>query len=230
MSESEPKFVERVLTADSSRFKSAPEREEKLTAYQKKVRKDQEKKQQEKESSRKQSRKDRLAQSAPYPTNLSSESQPKKLSNDQILALETKSQPKPLSYDQILALETKSQPKPLSTDQKLPLNELEDIYDEREISDVKRVLDVTPSKPVPDGINPFTPTELERSERREEVTYQPSELNFNDEYDGMGFDLNEQLPEEKGGRKRKSRKLRKSKKSRKSKRKTTRKVRRHRRR
>ena len=196
---SDPKFVERVLTADSSRFKSAPEREEKLTAYQKKVRKDQEKKQQEKESSRKQSRKDRLAQSAPYPTNLSSESQPKKLSNDQIVAL----------------------------------NELEDKYDEREISDVKRVLDVTPSKPVPDGINPFTPTELERSERREEVTYQPSELNFNDEYDGMGFDLNEQLPEEKGGRKRKlkSRKLRKSpKKSRKSKRKTTRKVRRHRRR
>ena len=199
MNESEPKFVERVLTADSSRFKPAPEPEEKLTAYQKKVRKDQEKKQQEKESSRKQSRKDRLAQSAPYPTNLSSESQPKKLSNDQIVAL----------------------------------NELEDKYDEREISDVKRVLDVTPSKPVPDGINPFTPTELERSERREEVTYQPSELKFNDEYDGMGFDLNEQLPEEKGGRKRKlkSRKLRKSpKKSRKSKRKTTRKVRRHRRR
>ena len=199
MNESEPKFVERVLTADSSRFKPAPEPEEKLTAYQKKVRKDQEKKQQEKESSRKQSRKDRLAQSAPYPTNLSSESQPKKLSNDQIVAL----------------------------------NELEDKYDEREISDVKRVLDVTPSKPVPDGINPFTPTELERSERREEVTYQPSELKFNDEYDGMGFDLNEQLPEEKGGRKRKlkSRKLRKSpKKSRKSKRKTTRTVRRHRRR
>ena len=196
---SDPKFVERVLTADSSRFKSAPEREEKLTAYQKKVRKDQEKKQQEKESSRKQSRNARLAQSAPYPTNLSSE----------------------------------SQPKPLSTDQKLPLDELEGLYDEIEISDVKRVLDVTPSKPVPDGINPFTPTELERSERREEVTYQPSELNFNDEYDGMGFDLNEQLPEEKGGRKRKlkSRKLRKSpKKLRKSKRKTTRRVRRHRRR
>ena len=198
MSESEPKFVERVLTADSSRFKSAPEPQEKLTAYQKKVRKDQEKKQQEKESSRKQSRKDRLAVSAPYPTNLS----------------------------------FNPQPKPLSTDQKLPLHELEDLYDEREISDVKRVLDVTPSKPVPDGINPFTPTELERSEMREEVTYQPSELNFNDEYDGMGFDLNEQLPEEKGGRKRrKSRKLGKSpKKSRKSKRKTTRKVRRHRRR
>ena len=196
MNESEPKFVERVLTADSSRFKSAPEPEEKLTAYQKKVRKDQEKKQQEKESSRKQSRKDRLAQSAPYPTNLSSNPQPKKL----------------------------------STDQKLPLDELEGLYDEIEISDVKRVLDVTPSKPVPDGINPFTPTELERSERREEVTYQPSELNFNDEYDGMGFDLNEQLPEEKGGRKRKSRKLRKSKKSRKSRRKTRRKVRRHRRR
>ena len=105
MSESEPKFVERVLTADSIRFKSAPEPEEKLTAYQKKVRKDQEKKQQEKESSRKQSRKDRLAVSAPYPTNLSFNPQPKKLSNDQILALETKSQPKPLSNDQILALE-----------------------------------------------------------------------------------------------------------------------------
>ena len=212
MNESEPKFVERVLTADSSRFKSAPEPQEKLTAYQKKVRKDQEKKQQEKESSRKQSRKDRLAQSAPYPTNLSSNPQPKKLSNDQILALETK-----------------SQPKPLSTDQKLPLDELEDLYDEREISDVKRVLDVTPSKPVPDGINPFTPMELERSERREEVTYQPNELKF-DEID-MGFDLNEEI-EERGGRKRrKSRKLGKSpKKSRKSKRKTTRRVRRHRRR
>lgn len=219
MNESEPKFVERVLTADSSRFKSAPEPEEKLTAYQKKVRKDQEKKQQEKESSRKQSRKDRLAQSAPYPTNLSSNPQPKKLSNDQILALETK-----------------SQPKPLSTDQKLPLDELEDLYDEREISDVKRVLDVTPSKPVPEGseIIPYafqdTPMELERSERREEFKRsQPNELKF-DEID-MGFDLNEEI-EERGGRKRrKSRKLRKSsKKSRKSKRKTTRKVRRHRRR
>ena len=161
----------------------------------------------------------RLAQSAPYPTNLSSNPQPKKLSNDQILALETKSQPNPLSNDQILALKT-----------------LEDLDNKIEISDVKRLLDVTPSKPVPDGseiisnVFQYTPMELERSERREEFKRsQPNELKF-DEID-MGFDLNEEI-EERGGRKRrKSRKLRKSpKKSRKSKRKTTRKVRRHRRR
>ena len=219
MSESEPKFVERVLTADSSRFKSAPEPEEKLTAYQKKVRKDQEKKQQEKESSRKQSRKDRLAQSAPYPTNLSSNPQPKKLSNDQILALETKSQPKPLSNDQILALE-----------------KLADLDNKIEISNFKKTLNITPSKPVPDGseiisnVFQYTPMELDRSIMREEFKRsQPNELKF-DEID-MGFDLNEEI-EERGGRKRrKSRKLGKSpKKSRKSKRKTTRKVRRHRRR
>ena len=202
MSESEPKFVERVLTADSSRFKSAPEREEKLTAYQKKVRKDQEKKQQEKESSRKQSRKDRLAVSAPYPTNPPSKSQLELLSNDQILALE----------------------------------KLADLDNKREISNFKEILNITPRNPVPEGseIIPYafedTPMELERSERREEFKRsQPNELKF-DEID-MGFDLNEEI-EERGGRKRrKSRKLGKSpKKLRKSRRKTTRKVRRHRRR
>lgn len=219
MSESEPKFVERVLTADSKRFIPAPEPEEKLTAYQKKVRKDQEKKQQEKESSRKQSRKDRLAVSAPYPTNPPSKSQLKPLSTDQILALETKSQPKPLSNDQILALE-----------------KLADLDNKIEISNFKKILNITPSKVVPEGseIIPYafedTPMELERSERREEFKRsQPNELKF-DEID-MGFDLNEEI-EERGGRKRrKSRKLGKSpKKLRKSRRKTTRKVRRHRRR
>jgi hypothetical protein len=121
----------------------------------------------------------------------------------------------------------------LSNDEKLALAGLTDLDNKREISDVKSILDITPSKSVPIGLNPFidTPSELRRSEMREEfITSQPSALNFNDE-DDMGFDLNEQLPsEEKGGRKRrkKSKKLRKSsKKSRKSKRKTTRKVRRH---
>lgn len=129
---------------------------------------------------------------------------------------------------------SKSQPKSLSTDQERALKKLAHLDNEREISDVKRVLDVTPSKPVPDGINPFTPTELKISERREEEVYQPSALNLNEHFETDLFEIdpNDKIfkSEEKGGRKRKSRKLRKSKKSRKSKRKTTRKNRRHRRR
>ena len=202
MSESEPKFVERVLTVDSSRFKSAPEPEEKLTAYQKKVRKDQEKKQQEKESSRKQSRKDRLAQSAPYPTNPPSKSQLELLSNDQKLELE----------------------KLADLDNKKEISNFKEI-----LNITPRKLVPEGSEIIPYAFQD-TPMELERSERREEFKRsQPNELKF-DEID-MGFALNEEI-EERGGRKRKlkSRKLRKSpKKSRKSRRKTTRKQRRHRR-
>jgi hypothetical protein len=38
------KFVERKITADPNRFKSAPEPQEKLSDYQKKIRRDREKK------------------------------------------------------------------------------------------------------------------------------------------------------------------------------------------
>jgi hypothetical protein len=106
------------------------------------------------------------------------------------------------------------------------------------IADYKETLGITPSKSVPEGMNPFLPTpmELERGTVRERIT--PSDgtaLDFKLEKDNLVFDEidpDEPLPpEEKGGRKRKSRKLRKSpKKSRKSKRKTTRKNRQHRRR
>jgi len=162
------KFVERTITADPKRFKSAPEPQEKLSDYQKKIRRDREKKQQEA----------RQGQS------------------------------------RVSAI---------------------DEFNRQDIASVKNILDITPSKPVPEGMNPFlTPMELDRGTVRERIT--PSDgtaLDFKLEEDNLVFDEidpNEKLPEEKGGRKRKSRKLRKSKKSRKSKRKTTRKNRRHRRR
>ena len=168
MSESK-KFVERTITANPNRFKPAPEPQEKLSDYQKKIRRDREKKQQ--EARQEQSR--------------------------------------------VSAI---------------------DEFNRQDIALVKNILDITPSKPVPEGMNPFLPTpiELDRGTVRERIT--PSDgtaLDFNLEEDNLVFDEidpNEKLPEEKGGRKRKSRKLRKSKKSRKSKRKTTRKNRHHRRR
>jgi hypothetical protein len=159
-------FVERTITADPNRFKPAPEPEEKLSDYQKKIRRDREKKQQ--EARQRQSR--------------------------------------------VSAI---------------------DEFNRQDIASVKNILDITPSKPVPEGMNPFLPTpmELERGTHSER-TYSSdgTALDFKLEEDNLVFDeidLNEKLPEEKGGRKRK---LRKSKKSRKSKRKTTRKNRRHRRR
>ena len=181
MSESQKK--PRILTANPNRFKSAPEPEEKLSDYQKKIRRDREKKQQ------------RLAQ---------------------IDARET-------------ALNATSR-----------LSEISALNKEYPITDYKATLDITPSKPVPEGINPFmyTPAELERSEMKEEevISTNPVELDFDEEeIDFDELDTNEQVPpniKRIGGiKRRKSRKLRKSpKKSRKSKRKTTRKVRRHRRR
>jgi len=195
----------RILIANQNRFKPAPEPQEKLTYYQKKIRRDREKKQE--------SRNSRSAQSAPY--------------------TEPPSKIKSLSKDEKLAL--------------IGLTELQynsdgitELQNKREISDVKQLLDITPSKPVPEGVNPFLPTPMElvlnRSEEKKYVidkqddmpTY-PVALDFDVE------DTNEELPpniKRIGGiKRRKSRKLRKSsKKSRKSKRKTTRKVRRHRRR
>jgi len=126
-----------------------------------------------------------------------------------------------------------SKTKSLSKDEELALAGLTELQNKREISDVKSLLNITPSKPVPilsESTFLYTPSELDRTIMREELKKsQPNSLNFNDEID-MGFDSDEEV-NEKGGRKRKSRKLRKSsKKSRKSKRKTTRKVRGHRRR
>ena len=119
--------------------------------------------------------------------------------------------------------------KSLTKDEELALAGLIELQNKREISDVKQLLDITPSKPVPilsESTFIYTPSELDRSIMREEFKRsQPSALNFNEEID-MGFDLDEAV-NEKGGRKkrRKSRKLRKSssKKSRKSRRKMTRK-------
>ena len=100
---------------------------------------------------------------------------------------------------------------------------------------LKSALNITPSRPVPQGVNPFTPAGLPKSEMKEDITEElkPSALNFGDEDEiDMGLDIEEEI-KEKGGRRRKSRKVRKTskkspKKSRKSKRKTTRKMRRHR--
>jgi hypothetical protein len=170
------KFVEKVLTADPNRFKSATP-----SAYQRKVRRE---------------------QSAPY----------------------TKPPSKTPS---------KSASRVLSKDEEIALAGLTELNNKREIADVKSLLNITPSKPVPilsESTFIYTPSELDRSIMSEDFKRSRlNSLNFNDEID-MGFDLNEKV-EEKGGRRRKSKKLRKSsKKSRKSKQKTTRKVRRHRRR
>jgi hypothetical protein len=171
MSEGKP-FLERTITADPKRFKSA---EEKLSDYQKKTRKYREKQQQEA----------RQEQSAP-----------------------------------------KTQSRLLSSEQELALSGINEMNNRKEIASVKNILDITPTRPVPViNTSVFTP-----DKETEEEYQQPVATNLNSDFD-FGFDLHEKLPEEKGGRKRKSRKLRKSpKKSRKSKRKTTRKNRRHRRR
>jgi hypothetical protein len=198
MSESEQKKP-RILIANPNRFKPAPEPQEKLSDYQKKIRRDQEKKQE--------SRNARLSQGAPY---------------------------------QIPRSKTKS--KLLSRDQELALSGINEMNNRKEIVDVKQLLDITPSKQVPEGVNPFLPTPMEvgliRSEEKEDViSTNPVALDFDVEgelyFDEL--DTNEELsPNIKrigGIKRRKSKKLRKSsKKSRKSKRKTTRKVRRHRRR
>jgi len=173
MSEGE-KFVERTITANPNRFKPAPEPQEKLSDYQKKIRRDREKKQQEA----------RQGQSAP-----------------------------------------KTQSRLLSSEQELALSGINEMNNRKEIASVKNILDITPTRPVPViNTSVFTPVK-----ETEEEYQQPVATNLNSDFD-FGFDLDEKLPEEKGGRKRKSRKLRKSKKSRKSKRKTTRKNRHHRRR
>jgi hypothetical protein len=204
MSESE-KNEPRILIANPNRFKPA---QEKLSDYQKKIRRDQEKKQE--------SRNARLSQGAPYQVPPS-----------------------------------KIQTKSLSRDQELALSGINEMNNRKEIADVKNILDITPSKPVPEGVNPFLPTPMEvgliRSEEKKYVTdvidkeddmpTYPVALDFDVEEE-VGFDelnTNEELPpniKRIGGiKRRKSRKLRKSsKKSRKSRRKTTRKVRRHRRR
>ncbi len=189
----------RILIANPNRFKPAPEPQEKLSAYQKKVRRDQEKKQE--------LRNARLSQGAPY---------------------------------QIPPSKTKS--KVLSRDQELALSGINEMNNRKEIADVKNILDITPSKPVPEGVNPFLPTPMEvgliRSEEGKYVTpsTNPVALDFDveEELHFDELDTNEQLPpniKRIGGiKRRKSRRLRKpSKKSRKSRRKTTRKVRRHRR-
>jgi hypothetical protein len=197
MSESEQKEP-RILIANPNRFKPAPEPQEKLTDYQKRIRRDQEKKE---------SRNARLSQGAPY---------------------------------QIPRSKTKS--KLLSRDQEFALSGINEMNNRKEILDVKQLLDITPSKQVPEGVNPFLPTPMEvgliRSEEKEDViSTNPVALDFDVEeelyFDEL--DTNEELsPNIKrigGIKRRKSKKLRKySKKSRKSKRKTTRKVRRHRRR
>ena len=198
MSESEQKEP-RILIANPNRFKPAPEPQEKLTDYQKRIRRDQEKKE---------SRSARLSQGAPY---------------------------------QIPRSKTKS--KSLSKKQELALSGINEMNNRKEIVDVKKILDITPSKPVPEGMNPFLPTPMElglnRSEEKEDVTPTINQvaLDFDveEDLDFDELDTNEELlPNIKrigGIKRRKSRKLRKSsKKSRKSKRKTTRKVRRHRRR
>jgi len=194
----------RILIANPNRFKPAPEPQEKLTDYQKRVRRDQEKKE---------SRNARLSQGAPY---------------------------------QIPRSKTKS--KLLSKDQELALSGINEMNNRKEIVDVKQLLDITPSKQVPEGVNPFLPTPMElvlnRSEEKKYVTDKeddmptyPVALDFDveEEVDFDELDTNEELPSNikriGGIKRRKSRKLRKSsKKLRKSKRKTTRKVRRHRRR
>jgi len=137
---------------------------------------------------------------------------------------------------------SKAQSKSLSKKQELALSGINEMNNRKEIVDVKKILDITPSKPVPEGMNPFLPTPMElglnRSEEKEDVTPTINQvaLDFDveEDLDFDELDTNEELlPNIKrigGIKRRKSRKLRKSsKKSRKSKRKTTRKVRRHRR-
>jgi hypothetical protein len=137
---------------------------------------------------------------------------------------------------------SKTKSKLLSRDQEFALSGINEMNNRKEILDVKNMLDITPSKQVPEGVNPFLPTPMElglnRSEEKEDViSTNPVALDFDveEELDFDELDTNEELlPNIKrigGIKRRKSRKLRKSsKKSRKSKRKTTRKVRRHRRR
>ena len=201
MSESEQKEP-RILIANPNRFKPAPEPQEKLTDYQKRIRRDQEKKE---------SRNARLSQGAPY------QIPPSKI-----------------------------QSKLFSRDQELALSGINEMNNRKEIVDVKQLLDITPSKQVPEGVNPFLPTPMEvgliRSEEKkyvidkeDDMPNYPVALDFDVE-EGVGFDeldTNEELlPNIKrigGTKRRKSRKLRKSsKKSRKSRRKITRKQRRRR--
>jgi hypothetical protein len=198
MSESEEKEP-RILIANPNRFKPAPEPQEKLSDYQKKIRRDQEKKQE--------SRNARLSQGAPY---------------------------------QIPRSKTKS--KLLSRDQELALSGINEMNNRKEIADFKNILHITPSKQVPEGVNPFLSTPMElgliRSEEKEDVTPSTNPVALDFDVEGELYfdelDKNEQLPpniKRIGGiKRRKLMKLRKSsKKSRKSKRKTTRKVRRYRR-
>ena len=152
---------------------------------------------------------------------------------------------------------SKPQSKLLSRDQELALSGINEMNNRKEIADVKNILDITPSKKVPEGINPFlsTPNELGLNSSEDVVSFDdertivtdksevqhptinPLALDFGveQEVDFDEFDINEQLPPNTkrigGINRRKSKKLRKSpKKSRKSRRKTTRKMRRHRRR
>jgi hypothetical protein len=137
---------------------------------------------------------------------------------------------------------SKAKSKSLSKEQELALSGINEMNNRKEIAVVKKILDITPSKKVPEGVNPFLPTPMElgliRSEEKEDVTpsTNPVALDFDvgEELEFDELDKNEQLPpniKRIGGiKRRKLMKLRKSsKKSRKSKRKTTRKVRRHRR-
>jgi hypothetical protein len=140
---------------------------------------------------------------------------------------ERREQSAPYSYTKI---PLNSSSRKLSNDEEIALAGLRELNNKREISDVKRLLNITPSKPVPilsESTFSYTPSELDRSIMREEFKRsQPSSLNLDDDID-FGLDLDEKM-EEKGGRKRrrKSKKLRRSsKKSRKPKRKTTRKMR-----
>lgn len=208
MSENEQKEP-RVIVANPNRFKPAPEPEEKLSYYQRRVRKEREKKQQ------------RLAQSAPYPS-----TRPSSIINAREAALNATSQ----------------------------LSENSALNREYPIADYKATLNITPSKSVPEGMNPFlsTPNELGLNRSEDVVSFddyytpsiEPVALEFDDylkptidveqKVDFDEFDINEQLPPNTkrigGIKRRKSKKLRKSpKKSRKSRRKTTRKMRRHRR-
>jgi len=141
---------------------------------------------------------------------------------------------------------SKIQSKLFSRDQELALSGINEMNNRKEIVDVKQLLDITPSKQVPEGVNPFLPTPMEvgliRSEEKkyvidkeDDMPNYPVVLDF-DVDEEVGFDelyTNEELlPNIKrigGTKRRKSRKLRKSsKKSRKSRRKITCKQRRRR--